>query len=142
MLQIFQGLTEKNEDFWFRAVPYFVRREFVAGSTLYRRGETASGFYLVEQGILRAEYDLPQGWLTESIVAGTTCGELPFFSETERTANVLVEGDCVAWLMDTEGWERLQKEEPDVARELLRISLKLTSERLSSITSYILTMAG
>ncbi|EGY22936.1 hypothetical protein VD0002_g5647 [Verticillium dahliae] len=142
MLQIFQGLTEKNEDFWFRAVPYFVRREFVAGSTLYRRGETASGFYLVEQGILRAEYDLPQGWLTESIVAGTTCGELPFFSETERTANVLVERDCVAWLMDTEGWERLQKEEPDVARELLRISLKLTSERLSSITSYILTMAG
>ncbi|KAM0332260.1 hypothetical protein ACHAQA_002536 [Verticillium albo-atrum] len=142
MLQIFQGLTIKNEDFWFRAVPYFVRREFVAGSTLYRRGETASGFYLVEQGILRAEYDLPQGWLTESIVAGTTCGELPFFSETERTANVLVERDCVAWLMDTEGWERLQKEEPDVARELLRISLKLTSERLSSITSYILTMAG
>lgn len=142
ILQIFQSVSTKNEDFWFRATGYFRRREYAAGSTVYRRGEPADGFYLVEKGILRAEYDLPQGWLTESIVAGTTCGELPFFSETDRTANVIVEQDCVVWLMDKEGWERLQRDEPDVAQELLRISLKLTTERLSSITSYVLTMAG
>ncbi|KAG5981670.1 hypothetical protein E4U55_002706 [Claviceps digitariae] len=142
MLQIFQGLSGKNEDFWFHATPYFTRKEFPAGTTLFRRGEQANGFYLVERGIVRAEYDLPQGWLCESIVAGTTCGELPFFSETERTATALVERDCVVWLMDCESWKRLQKEEPEVAREFLRISLKLTSERMSSITSYILTTAG
>ncbi|KAH7016079.1 sulfate transporter family protein [Microdochium trichocladiopsis] len=142
ILQIFQSVSSNNEDFWFRAVGYFRRREYAAGSKLYKRGEPADGFYLVEKGILRAEYDLPQGWRAESIVAGTTCGELPFFSETDRTANVLVEQDCVVWLMDKEGWEKMQREEPDVAQELLRISLKLTSERLSSITSYVLTMAG
>jgi SulP family sulfate permease len=142
MLQIFHDLSTHNEDFWFRAVPYFRRREYVAGSVVFRRGEPAEGFYLLESGILRAEYDLPQGWLCESIVAGTTCGELPFFSETNRTATVVAERDCVTWLMDTENWDRLQKDEPDVAQELLRISLKLTSERMSVITSYILTMAG
>ncbi|TDZ13004.1 Uncharacterized protein C8035_v000322 [Colletotrichum spinosum] len=142
MLQIFQGLTEKNEDFWFRAVGYFVRREYRAGTVLFTRGETAKGFYLVEQGILRADYDLPQGSLTESIVAGTTCGELPFFSETDRTATVTVDRDCVVWRMDKQGWEKLQRDQPDVAQELLRMSLKLTSERMTSITSYILTMAG
>ena len=142
MLQIFQGLSDKNEDFWFPATSYFKRREYTAGTILFRRGERASGFYLLERGILRAEYDLPQGWLCENIVAGTTCGELPFFSETDRTATAQVERDCVVWLMDRESWEQLQKEKPDVARELLRISLKLTSERMSSITSYILTMAG
>ncbi|KAG6014997.1 hypothetical protein E4U54_004463 [Claviceps lovelessii] len=142
MLQIFQGLSDKNEDFWFQATPYFTRKEYPAGTTLFRRGEQANGFYLVERGIVRAEYDLPQGWLCESIVAGTTCGELPFFSETKRTATALVERDCVVWLMDCESWKRLQKEEPEVAREFLRISLKLTSERMSSITSYILTTAG
>lgn len=142
MLQIFQGLSGKNEDFWFQATPYFKRKEYPAGTTLFRRGEPATGFYLVERGIVRAEYDLPQGWLCESIVAGTTCGELPFFSETERTATALVERDCVVWLMDCDSWEKLQKEEPEVAREFLRISLKLTSERMSSITSYILTTAG
>ncbi|KAG5949996.1 hypothetical protein E4U53_005580 [Claviceps sorghi] len=142
MLQIFQGLSGRNEDFWYRATRYFTRKEYPAGTTLFRRGEQANGFYLVERGILRAEYDLPQGWLCESIVAGTTCGELPFFSETERTATALVERDCVVWLMDCESWKRLQTEEAEVARELLRISLKLTSERMSSITSYILTTAG
>ena len=142
MLQIFQGLSGKNEDFWFRATPYFKRMEYAAGSVLFRRGERANAFYLVERGIIRAEYDLPQGWLCESIVAGTTCGELPFFSETDRTATALVERDCVAWQMDCELWKKLQKDEPEVAREILRISLKLTSERMSSITSYILTTAG
>ncbi|KOS16830.1 Uncharacterized protein ESCO_004757 [Escovopsis weberi] len=142
MLQIFQGVSDKNEDFWFSAAPYFMRRELIAGTTLFRRGEAADGFYLIEKGILRAEYDLPQGWLCESIMAGTTCGELPFFSETERTATVQVEKDCVVWVMDREGWRRLQEEEGKVAGELLRISLKLTSERMSAITSYILTTAG
>ncbi|KAF6805231.1 sulfate transporter family protein [Colletotrichum sojae] len=142
MLQIFQGLSEKNEDFWFRAVGYFVKKEYPAGTVLFKRGETAKGFYLVEQGILRADYDLPQGSLTESIVAGTTCGELPFFSETDRTATVTVDRACVVWRLDKAGWEKLQRDQPDVAQELLRMSLKLTSERMTSITSYILTMAG
>lgn len=142
MLQIFHDLSDKNEDFWVRAKDAFQRRELRQGEVLFRADEPAKGFYLVESGILRAEYDLPQGWLRESMVAGTTCGELPFFSETARTATVIAERDSVVWLMDRESWDALQKAEPDVARELLRVSLKLTSERMTSITSYVLTMAG
>lgn len=142
MLQIFHDLSDKNEDFWMRAKDYFVCKEVHEGEILFRAGEDAAAFYLVESGILRAEYHLPQGRFFESIVAGTTCGELPFFSETQRTATAAAERACVLWLMDKESWERLQVKEPDVAQELLRISLKLTSERMSSITSYILTMAG
>ncbi|KAN0117391.1 sulfate transporter family protein-like protein [Hyaloscypha variabilis] len=142
ILQTFQGLTEKNEDFWFRVVPFFVKKEYLAGTILFRRGESAKGFYLLEDGILRADYELPQGRYFESIVAGTTCGELPFFSETDRTATVQAERNCVAWLMDRENWEKLQKADPEVAQEMLRISLKLTSERMSAITSYVLTTAG
>lgn len=142
MLQIFQGLSDKNEDFWFQATPYFTRKEYPAGTILFKRGEPADGFYLLERGIIRAEYDLPQGWLCESIVAGTTLGELPFFSETSRTATAQVERDCTVWLMDLEAWRKLQQKEPEIAREFLKISLKLTSERMSAITSYILTTAG
>ncbi|KAL7789401.1 sulfate transporter family domain-containing protein [Trichoderma ceciliae] len=142
MLQIFQGLSDKNEDFWFQTTPYFERKEYVAGTVLFKRGEPADGFYLLERGIIRAEYDLPQGWLCESIVAGTTLGELPFFSETSRTATAQVERDCTVWLMGQDSWKRLQQKEPEIAREFLKISLKLTSERMSAITSYILTTAG
>lgn len=142
ILQIFHGLSNENEDFWFRAAPYFVRRAHPAGTVLFRMGEEARGFYLVEQGVLREEYDLPQGWLCESIVAGTTFGELPFFSETRRTATVTVERDCVVWFLGEEAWGRMQREERDVAWELLRVSLKLTSEHMGLVTSYILSIAG
>ncbi|KAI9766069.1 MAG: hypothetical protein M1840_006776 [Geoglossum simile] len=139
ILQSFQELTAKNEDFWFKACSFFVRKEHPSGSILFRRGDQPNGFYLLEEGILRAEYDLPQGKYYESIVAGTTCGELPFFSETSRTATVVAERDCIAWLMDDHSWRELQGQYPDVASELLRISLKLTSERMAAITSYVMT---
>ncbi|KAI0022229.1 cyclic nucleotide-binding domain-containing protein [Xylariomycetidae sp. FL0641] len=137
MLQVFHDVSDKNEDFWFRAKPYFVRKEFVAGTVLYERGEPANGFYLLERGELHAEYETPQGRLSEPIVQGTTCGELPFFSETNRTATVRAAKNCVVWVMDTDNWNRLQEEEKDVAQELLRISLKLTTERMNAMTNYI-----
>ncbi len=143
MLQIFRDVSERNEDFWFRAVPFFQRAELPAGTVLFRRGEKAEGFYLLESGILRAEYDLPQGGMFESIVAGTTCGELPFFSETKRTATCVAERECVVWKLDGEEWGRLQREEPEVAKELLKIGLKLTSERMSVMIGHnTLTMGG
>ncbi|KAI1107509.1 sulfate transporter family-domain-containing protein [Jackrogersella minutella] len=137
MLQVFYDLSDKNEDFWFRAKPYFFRKEYTAGTIVYERGEPANGFYLLEKGELRGDYETPQGRLFEPIVQGTTCGELPFFSETNRTATVSAVKDCVVWVMDKENWERLQKEENEVAQELLRISLKLTSERMNAMTKYI-----
>lgn len=137
ILQTFQGLTDKNEDFWFRACPFFERKEYAVGTVLFHRGDTATGFYLLEHGVFRAEYHLPQGQFSENIVAGTTCGELPFFSGTPRTATVVAERDSIAWVLIEEKWEELQKTQPDVAHEILKISLKLTSERMAVITSYV-----
>ncbi|RYP70176.1 hypothetical protein DL769_005055 [Monosporascus sp. CRB-8-3] len=137
MLQVFHDVSQRNEDFWFRAKPYFVRREVPAGTVLYHRGEPANGFYIVEAGELRADYETPQGRLAEPIVQGTTCGELPFFSSTDRTASVSAVKDTVVWVMDRDSWARLQREEPEVAQELLVVSLKLTSERMNAMTNYI-----
>ncbi|GIC90677.1 sulfate transporter family protein [Aspergillus udagawae] len=135
LLQTFQGLTTKNEDFWFRACPYFARVCYAAGTVLFREGDLPQGFYLLESGMLRAEYELPQGHYFELIVAGRPCGELPFFSETRRTATVKAEQDCVAWCLNADKWQQLKEEEPEIAQELLTVSLKLTSERMDSITS-------
>lgn len=141
ILQTFHGLTNKTEDFWWRAVPYFVRKECAQGEILFSRGEPAKGFYLLEDGILHLDYDTPQGLLHESIVAGTTCGELPFFSETDRTATCQAERQCITWLLDREKWTELQEKEPEIAKELLGIGLKLTKERMDAITSHVMTMS-
>ncbi|KAK0365636.1 hypothetical protein LTR02_014245 [Friedmanniomyces endolithicus] len=142
LLQAFQDLTDKSEDFWFRAVRFFTKRDFVKGQMLYNRGDRPDGFYLLQSGILRAEYFLDQGNYHESIVGGTTCGELPFFSETERTSRVVAEQECVAWLLTPGKWDELQEEEPEVAKELLRVGLKLSAERMNAIVNHVLITAS
>ena len=127
-------MTDKTEDFWYSCANSFERREFEAGTTLYNRGDRPDGFYLIESGMLKAEYDLPQGNYSELIVAGTTCGELPFFSSTERTSTTSAESHSVTWMLSNGSWADLQMNQPDVAQELLKISLKLTSERMDAIT--------
>ena len=91
---------------------------------------------------MHASYDLPVGRYSESIVAGTTCGELPFFSETRRTATVTSEGEAVVWKLGREEWERLQAEWEEGARVLLEVALKLTKERMDAVVGYVLTTAG
>ena len=139
ILQAFEGISDKTEDFWFPATKYFARETFPQGTLVYEAGETAEGFYLIEEGVLRAEYDNPQGKFSELIVAGRPCGELPFFSETTRTATISAEKDSATWRLSSEEWKKMQQVSPDIARELLKVSLKLTKERMDSITSYILT---
>ncbi|KAK6510359.1 hypothetical protein TWF506_009471 [Arthrobotrys conoides] len=142
ILQTFQERTTENEDFWFRVIDFFERQVFLKGAVLFRQGEVASEFYLIQEGLLKASYDHQTGRYYESITAGTTCGELPFFSETPRTAMVVAERDCVTWAMNRERWAQLQERYPDVGRELYRLALKLTTERMDSITTYILTRSG
>ncbi|KAJ6017649.1 hypothetical protein N7451_001028 [Penicillium sp. IBT 35674x] len=142
LLQTFQGLSNQNEDFWFPACAYFSREVYPAGTILYHEGDVPRAFYLLEAGMLRCEYELPQGRYFELVVAGRPCGELPFFSDTRRTATVKAEHECVAWCLSDKKWKALQEAEPRVARELLTVSLKLTTERMDCITSYVLTMAA
>ncbi|KAL8907082.1 MAG: hypothetical protein Q9207_001623 [Kuettlingeria erythrocarpa] len=139
LVQTFSTVSDKSDDFWYRAVPFFERKQFSAGSILYKREEMADGFFLLKSGMLKAEYILPQlGKFSELIVEGTTCGELPFFSGTKRTSTTSAERDCVTWMLSQQKWEELQRTQPDIAQELLKISLKLTSERMDAITKHML----
>lgn len=133
-MKTFSDVSDKPEEFWYQVVPFFIRREFLAGAILYDRDDRPNGFYLLELGMLKAEYKLQQGKFSELIVAGTTCGELPFFSGTNRTSTTAAETDCVTWVLDEDNWERLQETQTEVVQELLKISLKLTSERMDAIT--------
>ena len=142
LLQVLEGLSDEHEDFWFRAVSFFERRTFAKDAVLFHKSDHADCFYLLEDGILRADYDLPQGRYSELIVSGRPCGELPFFSETPRTATMVAEKDSAVWQLSEQNWEKLQKREPDVAQELLKVSLKLTKERMDAVTAYVLTTAG
>lgn len=142
ILQTFEDISSRNEDFWHAVAPYFERKEYPAGTVLYSRGDDPDGFYILERGRFRAEYALDQGRFFEVILPGTTCGELPFFSETDRTGTVAVEHASVAWLLTRERFNALERSEGEVARELLKVGLKLTKERMDAITSFVLVTAS
>lgn len=142
LMQIFEDLSDQNEDFWHKSIAYFEKVSFPKDSVLFNVGDRPSGFYLIEEGLLRADYDLPQGKYSELIVEKRPCGELPFFSNTPRTAKMVAETSCVVWQLGDQRWRELQKAHPDVAQELLKICLKLTKERMDAITGYVLTAAG
>ncbi|KAK9366537.1 sulfate transporter family-domain-containing protein [Lipomyces kononenkoae] len=151
LLQIIHDMSSKPASFWESLCAAFEREERKAGEYLYHRGEVPQGFYIVESGILKAEYDLDQGRFSEAIVAGTTAGELPFFSDTRRTASMYIERDAVLWKLSRSAWsmfieggetEEEQAHRGEVAMELYRLVLKLTAERFSAITAYVLTSAG
>lgn len=141
LLQTFQGLTTQRETFWHKVSPFFQRQEVRSGQVLYSSDTEAQGFYVVESGVLRADYDIEQGSLYEVILAGTTCGELPFFSGTYRTATVTAETDAIVWKLDKSSWasiRRLSPDGPEIANEFYLIALRLTVERFDSITAYTL----
>lgn len=142
IMQTFCNLSDKNIDFWHRASKYFKRVPLPRGHILYSAGDTPNGFYLLEEGMLTCTYELEQGRYQESIVAGTTCGELPFFSGTERSATVVADTEGVAWVLDQEEWDKLAKDWPEGECEILKIVLRLTSERMTAVTSYVLVNAS
>lgn len=142
ILQTFEDISPYTEDFWHPAAPYFTRLSLPAGSLLYSRGDSPNGFYILERGRLRAEYTLDQGRFFEVILPGTTCGELPFFSDTERTGTVVVEEESTVWFLSRERFGELELKEERVARELLKVGLRLTKERMDAITSYVLVTAS
>jgi SulP family sulfate permease len=141
LLQVFQDITDKREDFWHRICPFFVREEVATGKILWKENTEATCFYVVESGMIRATYRLEAGLHVENIASGTVCGELPFLAGTPRTAQLVTASDCVLWKLDREGWSKMQQMPGglDLALELQKIGLRLTSERLGAFLSYGLT---
>src|SRR5688572_22938592 len=68
MLQTFEDVGDGDEVFWLLAAPYVQRREYPAGTVLYSRGDEPDGFYILEKGRFRAEYQLDQGSYYEVIL--------------------------------------------------------------------------
>lgn len=142
MLEVFRHVSSQPPSLWSKAVSFFAEENYAAGTVLYRSGERPSALYIVASGILKADYDLEQGNYVETIVEGTTCGELPFFSDTVRTSTTTVERDCKCWILTREQWGRLQEEHGEVATELLKVALALTKERMDNNIKHVLLQRG
>ncbi|QRV95907.1 sulfate anion transporter [Ceratobasidium sp. AG-Ba] len=129
---------------------YFARVELQAGQVLWRQGDSPDGIYVIESGVLQANYDfaahsapvqevkfstsiihrleLMSGVHVKSMTAGTLAGELSALSGTPRNATVVAERPSVVWKMSAESFEKLEQEQGEVAKAFVTLVLKAAKQ--------------
>lgn len=105
---------------------YLERISIPAGHVLWRQGDHSTGLYVIESGVLRASYQFAnsQQRFEESMVAGTVAGEMSALADSPRNATVVAEQPSVLWKFSNENIQRLQVEEPELARVFIQLVLK------------------
>ncbi|PPQ66690.1 hypothetical protein CVT26_009550 [Gymnopilus dilepis] len=105
---------------------YMQRISIPAGHVLWKQGDPSTGLYVIESGVLRAmyEFESPTQCFEESMVAGTLAGEMSALSDSPRNATVIAEQPSVLWKFSNDNIQRLQMEEPELARIFIQLVLK------------------
>lgn len=136
IMQIMEGISDEPAEFWKYLVPYFQRRHVARGEVLCQTNHSLPGFILVESGILHA--DNRNGW-TETVLAGTTYGELSFFARANCNATLTVESDAVIWILTVDAFAKLMKSPKGekLTIELLCVAQRLALDRVISIGHYV-----
>lgn len=137
LMQIVEGQSEKGADFWYRLLPFLKKESVPAGTMVVDHNEPFQAFYMIESGVLRLE--MSDGVIKELILAGTTFGEIPFFSEASSYAKIVTESDCVLWKLERSDYEKISKtkETMDLAIEIMRVGYAFALDRFRSLNSYL-----
>lgn len=126
LVKAFSSHGELDPELFRPIEKYLEHMSIPAGSVLWTQNEPPDGLYFVQSGVLRATYQLahPTQWVEESMVPGTVAGELSALSNLPRNATLVAERDANVWRLSLEDLERLETEEPTLAKSLLQLLLK------------------
>ncbi|KAG0090890.1 hypothetical protein BGZ93_009084 [Podila epicladia] len=146
LLAAFQDTRENPTDFYLRLSLYFVRRTALAGTILWRQGETATeGIFLVENGTLRSIQEFQDSGkvqrVVEVILPGTITGEIGLFTGNARASTVLSETDSVLWGLSQDGFQKMVKDDPALAVEFMRVGMSYSAERLNTMVAYAFNLS-
>ncbi|KAF9466835.1 sulfate transporter family-domain-containing protein [Collybia nuda] len=126
LVKAFSSYGELDPDLFRPIGQYLEKISFAVGSVLWEQDESPDGVYIVQSGVLRATYQFADytQCVEESMVPGTVAGELSALSGLPRNATVIVERDATVWRLSMEDLERLETEQPKLAKSLLHLLLK------------------
>ncbi|KAG9086199.1 hypothetical protein FRC07_013154, partial [Ceratobasidium sp. 392] len=122
LIKTFSSHTNDPE-FMAKLAAYFSRVELRAGDVLWKQGDAPDGLYMIESGVLQANYDFGphSAPVQESMTAGTLAGELSALSGAPRNATVVAERASVIWKMSVESYESLEREQSEVAKAFVTL---------------------
>jgi SulP family sulfate permease len=112
---------------------YFERVSLAEGTKLIEQGDPPDDVFVLESGRLRVELVTPEGtqMRISTVLPGVMVGEIGWYTEDRRTADVVAETPCVILRLRRASIERMEAEEPQLAATLHRWFAKTLALRLS-----------
>lgn len=102
------------------------------GRTLIRAGEAADDVFVVGEGRVKIQVTLPDGRVLRlrTMTAGAVVGEVAFYLDGARTADVIVETAATVFRLTRGDLERLEREDSDLAVLFHRLLAVTLAEKL------------
>ena len=111
-IPLFEGIgTDQLE----QVASWFDTEEHPAGTRLTRAGASGYAFFILEEGHARVEVD---GAAVNELRAGDVFGEMAFFADGRRTADVFADSEVRVLAMFGSRFEQLLALAPEVAHRL------------------------
>lgn len=101
-------------------------REYPAGATLLRQGETGVGLFIITGGRVRVTQQTPEGNVRDlgTFERGAVLGEMSLLDDLPRTATVTALEPTRALVIPVWDFRAALREAPDIAIKLLAIMSK------------------
>jgi CRP-like cAMP-binding protein len=111
---LFGGLSRRH----LKRVSSLARtRRFAPGTSIVRRGDAGSAFFVLLDGEARV---VPPTGRPRRLRAGDFFGEMALLDESPRSADVVADGEVLAMTISRSAFGKLLRNEPALAQELLR----------------------
>ncbi len=115
------------------------RWEVPAGEHLIRQGDEPDELFFIEAGQVTAQLEKPGSAPVrlETMQGGRVVGELGFFLGTRRNASVIADRPSVVYCLTRAAWDRIAKDDPEVAQTFNGLMLHLLGERVQHLTRVV-----
>ncbi len=127
-LDIVQGLAA---DELALVLPLLERREFAAGSTVFRQGDEGDALYVILKGSASVRMNLPAGERRlVTFSPGTVFGEMALLDRERRSATVTADEPLTCYVFRLPSWEMFSRTHPAIAMKLLANLARAMSLRI------------
>jgi SulP family sulfate permease len=111
---------------------YVVRSQYTIGDRLIRQGELSDALYFLESGVVDVQVNLENGsrFRVAKLGAGSFVGEIGFYLQTQRTADVIIEQDATICCLSRSNADSLKRRAPSLAASFHEVLIYLLANRL------------
>ncbi|KAJ1948043.1 hypothetical protein FBU59_001775 [Linderina macrospora] len=143
LMQAFQDLeTDQSLDEVLGFIaPHFQRKRLGPRHHLWVADSVPVGMYVVESGTLRVyvDMDTESAEPIESILPGTTLGELALVTGRTYSTTVVTDGGVTLWELSKKKFDELCAQDPAKMLVFTRLALAYSAQGMSTITAYAFT---